>query len=142
MSRLRPRVGSSRGPPCGRLSCRGSWPGPGGARADGCDPKGQSEPRGKPRQGLPTPEGRRARGDAESNDHTPRSAKVCPWDTRHALRPSELPFVDPGESRVQLPRPPPLTSSNFLALYWSAPLRKFSRMMSQRTVPWRDSGRP
>lgn len=100
-------------------------------------------------------------GDAESDDHTPRSAKVRPSDTRRALRPSELPFVDPGQSRVQLPpcpvpspsrghlpppphppTPPPLTSSNFLALYWSAPLRKFSRMMSQRTVPWWNSGRP
>lgn len=30
------------------------------------------------------------------------------------------------------------TSSNFLALYCSAPFRKFSRMMSQRTVPWRN----
>lgn len=38
---------------------------------------------------------------------------------------------------VGAPHPPRLTSSNFLALYWSAPLRKFSRMMSQRTVPWR-----
>lgn len=28
------------------------------------------------------------------------------------------------------------TSSNFLALYWSAPFRKFRRMMSQSTVPW------
>lgn len=38
---------------------------------------------------------------------------------------------------------PQLTSSNFLALYWSAPLRKLSRMMSQSTVPWRrEVGRP
>lgn len=36
---------------------------------------------------------------------------------------------------------PLLTSSNFLALYWSAPLRKLSRMMSHRTVPWGRTGR-
>lgn len=29
-----------------------------------------------------------------------------------------------------------VTSSNFFALYCSAPFRKFSSMMSQRTVPW------
>lgn len=31
------------------------------------------------------------------------------------------------------------TSSNFLALYCSAPFRKFSRMMSHNTVPFSDN---
>lgn len=68
-----------------------------------------------------------------------------------ALRHSELISLQkpPGIELLRVPRvqcpfcpvPPPrvpltlLTSSNFLALYWSAPLRKLSRMMSHRTVP-------
>lgn len=32
-----------------------------------------------------------------------------------------------------------ITSSNFLALYWSAPFKKFSKITSQRTVPCKHS---
>lgn len=56
--------------------------------------------------------------------------------TGHPQDPAPLPGLSSPTFQAL---PPKLTSSNFLALYWSAPLRKLSRMMSQRTVPCRNS---
>lgn len=86
----------------------------------------------------------------QSSSKSPLSQMFSCLDIQYLLRPTELSSREsprgepPGASSLPAPppvTPTPLTSSNFLALYWSAPLRKLSRMMSQRTVPWRRRGR-
>ena len=65
--------------------------------------KGKASPR-QATAGSAHPERGRVGGDAESDDHARAQPRSAPSDTPPLPSlPSEFPFVDPGQSRVQLP---------------------------------------